>query len=80
MTELFPVQNKFPILFPLNTVTGVAANLTEALQNPAPASPIPEQGEKNSSTEATSEHIQHVHATSTIPPPPPFATSEGGNT
>ena len=46
MTELFPVQKKFPILSPEDVVTHASVDITESLQNPYPSSPIPHLGEK----------------------------------
>ena len=45
-TYLLPAQKQLPILSPLDEVTHLAADLTEALQNPAPSIPILHLGEK----------------------------------
>ena len=46
MTGLLLDQNNFPSLLPVDTVTRAAAEIMDALQNPAPSIPIPRLGDK----------------------------------
>ena len=44
--EQFPAQKNLPSLLPEDAVTNTDADLTEALHQPTPSSPIPHLGEK----------------------------------
>ena len=71
MIELFLVQKKYPSLSPKDKVTSAAADQIEALDNPAPSSPIPQLGEKQ--TEALNQLSAIFNmAVPQAPPPPPL--------
>ena len=70
MTEIFPMHNKFPSLYPADAVTHASSDLTEALQNPSPYSLIPQLREKQTASLKKLASIFNMAVPQEASPPP----------
>ena len=70
MTEFFPMLNQLPCLEPEDVVIPTVEELTEALHNPVPPSPIPNLGLKQTVTLRQLAYIFNTDVPQTTPTSP----------